>query len=387
MHLTKAINSDIFPHIQIRVFADPAELMTAEHAYRSLFDACNIPHIYSSFPYLMADASARRKGQEWRCFAAFRGDTMVGCLFGYRTQRNVLGFTLSVFEIGTGNVCDPLLETSEDQSTLGLLIDAMLEDQADCTLFTFKRMPPPAFHLVHDTLSHSRKRFVWRWAGYGYKVDTSCSEDEFLSSLSRKRRKTINQRQRQLFKTYPAEYRLDHKSGVEPNMERFEEFMCLEDSGWKGKKKSSILHRQDYEPYFREIVRHAGHAGLLVWYSLCIDDKPIAMQFCLRSHNTLWIPKIAYDEQFSRYGPGILVTHFSLLDCVKQKSIVEMNNISGTPWFADWKPSRIEYRTVHLFGKTVRSRLVHALLKSRDFALHKLMPGDPDSVARNRPYL
>lgn len=385
--MTKANNSNIFPHLQIRVFTDPAELLAVEHAYQALFDASDNPHIDSSFPYLMADAAVRRKDQEWRCFAAFRGDTMVGCLFGYRTQRKILGLTLPVFGIGTGNVGDLLLETSGDQNTLRLLIEAMLEDQADCTLFTFKRLTPSAFHVVHDTLTHSQKRFVWRWAGYGFKVDTSSSEAEFMSNLSRNRRQSIKRMQRRLFETYPAEYIIEQKPGVETNMERLEEFMRLEDSGWKGKKGSSILRRQGYEPYFREVVRHAGRAGLMVWYSLCVDDQIIARQFCLRSHNTLWIPKTAYDEQFSRYGPGILMNHFSLLDCVKQSSINEMNNISGTPWFVDWNPSRIEYRTVHLFGDTVKSRLVHALLKSRDFAQHRLMPGDPDSVARNRPYL
>ena len=71
----------------VRVIADRDELMSLEPAYHALFASSHRAHIGTSFPYVIADAGSSRASAGWRLFAAFEGESLVGCLYGRRTKR------------------------------------------------------------------------------------------------------------------------------------------------------------------------------------------------------------------------------------------------------------------------------------------------------------
>jgi CelD/BcsL family acetyltransferase involved in cellulose biosynthesis len=168
---------------------------------------------------------------------------------------------------------------------------------------------------------------------------------------------------------------------------RFETFMAIEDSGWKGANGTSIRRRTGYDPFFRELVRSASRGKQLAWYTLRADDRPIAMYLAMRTHDTLWLPKIAYDESFAAHAPGMVLKHNVLLESLGHPGIRRVDNISATPWVRLWKPSSVSFRSLMLFSRSARSVLVHRSLTAKRVA--RCLVGRPQAGPgpEDRPYL
>lgn len=359
-----ARRSAVKAEFDIRIISDLAELRSVEGAYDTLFRSCARPHIKSSFPYVVADAAASAAPGAWRGVAAFRGEALIGCLYGRRVPREVMGLAPPVFEIPA----DPLLGAADGERVLEGLLGALQDDQRDCLYVSFRHLSPPGFEALERCLRRLHRRFRWQWAGYGFHVDTSVSEAAFLKSLDGKKRRETDRRARRLALERVVDYVCDEVSDPELNAQRFEEFLALEDSGWKGSNHSSLKRRPELQRFFRELVASAARAGLMVWHALHIDGRPAAMALCLRSHGTLWQPKIAYDEAHARDCPGILLTHHLLKWCIADGGIDELNCISGAAWMEAWNPRKTHYRSVNLFNATLRSQLACQALTLRSAA-------------------
>ncbi|MBK8163570.1 MAG: GNAT family N-acetyltransferase [Gammaproteobacteria bacterium] len=344
----------------IRIISDLAELKSIEGAYEALFRSCGRPHIKSSFPFVFADAATGTPGA-WRCIAAYQDGALAGCLYGRREYRKVMRLSLPVFEIHA----DPLLAEQDGDRVLERLIGALQVEQQDCLYVVFRSLGPAGFDALERCLRRMNSRYAWQWAGYGFHIDTAVSEEAFLKGLDGKKRREIDRRARRLGTERVVEYVCDEDSNPELNARRYEEFLALEDSGWKGGNQSSLRHRAALGRFYRELVASASRAGLSVWHTLRIDGRPAAMGLCLRSHGTLWWPKVAYDEAHARNCPGILLTHHLLKWCVARSDIHEMNGISGAAWMETWNPRKTHYRYLNLFNDTLKSQLAGHALRMR----------------------
>ncbi len=86
---------------------------------------------------------------------------------------------------------------------------------------------------------------------------------------------------------------------------RFEEFLVMETRGWKGRKGSSIHLIRKTAAFARQAVSSLAAEGRAVIYSLRVDGKAIASLIMLRSANRYYPWKIAFDEAWSAYSPGM----------------------------------------------------------------------------------
>lgn len=81
--------------------------------------------------------------------------------------------------------------------------------------------------------------------------------------------------------------------------------MALEDSGWKGARGTSLLADPSVTTFARAMTRLMARKGKISIESLEIDGKPVAMGVVLESNNRAYFWKLAYDEAFARYSPGV----------------------------------------------------------------------------------
>lgn len=84
-------------------------------------------------------------------------------------------------------------------------------------------------------------------------------------------------------------------------------FFALEASGWKGKLGTAIACSPIDVRFFEELSKGGFDRRQLQILMLRLDDRPIAMQYNLVSHQAVFALKIAYDEDFKRYSPGMLL--------------------------------------------------------------------------------
>jgi CelD/BcsL family acetyltransferase involved in cellulose biosynthesis len=85
---------------------------------------------------------------------------------------------------------------------------------------------------------------------------------------------------------------------------RFEEFLTLEASGWKGRVGTALAARPPSAEFARLVMRNRAENGMARTVSLRLDDRPVAIVVCFVAGATAYSWKIAYDERYSAYSPG-----------------------------------------------------------------------------------
>jgi hypothetical protein len=87
-----------------------------------------------------------------------------------------------------------------------------------------------------------------------------------------------------------------------------EDFFALEASGWKGRAGTAAASRENLRGFVTTALCGLAAEGKAAINRLLLDGRAIAAAITLRSGDTAWYWKIAYDEMFARYAPGILLT-------------------------------------------------------------------------------
>ncbi len=95
-----------------------------------------------------------------------------------------------------------------------------------------------------------------------------------------------------------------------------DDFLSLESKGWKGDSGSALACDADTRAFFRDALTGAWHAERLEILRLDLDERPIAMLVNFRTAPGAFSFKIAFDEEFARYSPGVLIQleNYAVLD-------------------------------------------------------------------------
>lgn len=84
-------------------------------------------------------------------------------------------------------------------------------------------------------------------------------------------------------------------------------YLALEQSGWKGRSGSALACAPHTAAFFRDALTAAFDAGKLDLLRLDLDDRPLAMLVNFLAAPGSFSFKTAFDEEFSRFSPGVLI--------------------------------------------------------------------------------
>ncbi|MEF0864510.1 GNAT family N-acetyltransferase [Rhizobium sp. BR 318] len=88
---------------------------------------------------------------------------------------------------------------------------------------------------------------------------------------------------------------------------RMEEFMALEASGWKGKKRSALVTDRHHAAFAREAVSNLAAVDAVRIHTIDLNGKAIASMIVLMMGGEAYTWKTAYNEDYARYSPGKLL--------------------------------------------------------------------------------
>lgn len=139
----------------------------------------------------------------------------------------------------------------------------------------------------------------------------------------------------------------------------FAEFLRLEASGWKGAKgtASAIALHPSIEKFYRNLIDQFSPDGRLRIHYLKLHEEVIAAQFCLLVGDTLYILKIAYDEQWSKFSPGTILMEDVIRDCIESGRCRYVNLVGEMDWHHDWQPAYDEICGISSFNSTPMGRI------------------------------
>ena len=85
------------------------------------------------------------------------------------------------------------------------------------------------------------------------------------------------------------------------------DFLLLEASGWKGRERTALNATPETSAFFTDVITGAQAERKLDMVRLAIDGRPIAMLVNFLTPPGSFSFKIAFDENFARFSPGVLI--------------------------------------------------------------------------------
>lgn len=176
---------------------------------------------------------------------------------------------------------------------------------------------------VHTALRSVRRAdTVWR-STRALLHSTLDPQAYYEATVRKKKRKEINRLKTRLAEL--GEIRCIRFDGREPVDAWCDAFLALEASGWKGEAGSALGCATNTARFFRDAIAGAAAAGRIEMLRLDVAGKPIAMLVNFLTPPGSFSFKIAFDEDYARFSPGVLI-QLENLDILNHKDIDWMDS-------------------------------------------------------------
>jgi CelD/BcsL family acetyltransferase involved in cellulose biosynthesis len=136
-------------------------------------------------------------------------------------------------------------------------------------------------------------------------VPKNTFEEWFAGNFERKRRKEF----RRLRSRLSEEGRLESRAWApsDPLDPWIDDLIALEGKGWKGRRGTALAADTAMATAFREALHRLASEGSLRFWKIDFNGKPIAIMSGLVKGDQGGLGKIAYDEAFARFSPGVML--------------------------------------------------------------------------------
>lgn len=148
--------------------------------------------------------------------------------------------------------------------------------------------------LVHSISSVYTRAFLRR---------TTSAENYLMNALPGLKRKEFRRQERRLAELGNLVYsQLTPQDDVSAWIA---EFLALESRGWKGRAGTALASRPEDKKFFTAAATRAFANGQLMMLATHLDGQPIAYKCNFLTGNGGFAFKIAYDECYRNYSPGV----------------------------------------------------------------------------------
>jgi len=208
---------------------------------------------------------------------------------------------------------------------------------------------------LKQCLASSGLRFLDRPGMQSPFLHINGSWDDFVNSLSKRRREAERRKSRKLCDKLGA--RIEIKAGKGAGLdEALNDCWKISRQTWKKARGSAIGSSTQLQAFYRDIA--SAPDDWLVLGLLYLNNEPIAFEYNLLYQNTLYNLKLGYSLRQRQLSPG-QVLRFRMLEWAFDNG-VECFDYMGNE--AEYKSrfsnGALPHETVHIFSRSLRGRLL-----------------------------
>ncbi len=169
--------------------------------------------------------------------------------------------------------------------------------------------------------------------------------DEQLGWMKSRRRSELKRQRRRLSEELESEVVVRDRPDTEAAVDAF---LALETSGWKGDEGTAMASEEGSAELFRKICGGFAATGRLRLRSLQAGERDLAMTCDIRAGDTVFGFKSAYDEDLSRFSPGVQLQaeNFAHFDEEHDEALFDSCAEPGNESIQGLWPDRREITTV-----------------------------------------
>lgn len=207
-------------------------------------------------------------------------------------------------------LCTPLVAAGQEGGVVAALLDWVSSGAAPCSILDLIEISDDGpFAAAVGHVLGERPGVAVR--SLKYERALLQVEDEIADTgISGKHLKELRRLERRLAEDAPLAYRAlgtDEPAG--PWVERF---LALESRGWKGREQTAISCHEGSRAFFIDVATHAHARSRLHMLELVRGDEVVASKCNFLGGCGSFSFKIAYDERYAKYSPGVLLELFNV---------------------------------------------------------------------------
>ncbi len=305
------------------------ELERTREQWHDVYEASAMKSPVLTYEYVKLWYECFSSSEDIRVFKVMEGDKAIGFLpLVVRTRGGLRALTNQ-----TNDHCfyeEALVRRGYEEAFRKKLLDEILDESGWDVLhhifgYSFSAVYPL---LPESLLDHGKRR--WKMnvqPTYTVLLDKTCDE-YFQRDLSSSMRKSLKLSKNRLKKAGP--HRFLHFERDEA-VEKWQDFLRIEDSGWKGRNGTSILKTTpEYRRYYDGLIRILSMSRDLHLYFLELDQKYIAAAVGYTAGDVFQYLKIGYDEAYHALSPSNMLFMHLMEDI--QEHHVEIRRIHFFPY-------------------------------------------------------
>lgn len=323
--------------MSVMVVDQPEALQAYISAWDKLAAEALEPNVFYE-PWMLLPAwRSFGMGRDIRVVLVFRADTSGSAVsrilcgvFPIELERWYRELPVRVIRLWKHQYCflgTPLIRADVASETLSAFFDWFVFDEDLPSLMGFRYIPGEGVfaQLFVDELNRRELlSFTEEYFTRALFRPTTNGKTYLENALSGKRRKELRRKANRLSEQGLLEYReLTPEGDVQAWIE---DFLRLEASGWKGEDGGAMASTQTTRDFFVTVAVEAFRRNRLLMLALTLDGRPIAQYCHFVTAPGSFAFKIAYDEAYAVYSPGVQLMIEDIRRREKRPEIIWMDS-------------------------------------------------------------
>lgn len=206
-----------------------------------------------------------------------------------------------------------------------------------------------SYRTLEKVLKDTQRDFYFTDQFERSAIHSELSHTEYIAEhYSKKSKKTASELRRQLRRLEElGTVQFEYSINPENNAKYLEQFLELENRGWKGQRGTSIACDAERVAMLKELINEKHNKPVYGFFVLTLDNKVIAIGLNYIQSGCLVTVKMAYDEEYRSYAPGLLLSWKTLELTLEHDDIkyINSNTIAGDVLEKIWK-QRLEVGSI-----------------------------------------
>lgn len=278
----------------------------------------------------------------------------------------------------------PLIDKTQAFDVMGAFFSFCAQRGVRCSGVLFSRIPEDSpFAQVLKTFGERSNRMSQTFDRHERAVlrHSEDTQTKLLDTLGAKKAKDLTRLARRL--KDQGEVRLERVRNPKEVHAALEDFLALEACGWKGRRGTALIQGSGSATFLRAMGRAMAPSGRIHLDILRLNDQPIAAAIFLESGSRSWFWKIAYDEAYASFSPGVQLTLEASQRQLRRNSmeLTDSCAIADHPMINKLWPSRMAVVDIMVATRPQSSPAAMAL-GAREAASRRLRQAAKDALHR-----
>jgi hypothetical protein len=337
-----------------------------QEQWLTLFREQTNTDLAGSYQWLANDFINLKKGNKRRCYIVHSDGVFKGAIV-CEPEWYKLGKRLPLPIVNTGShfVNDFAIDNIDSHNALTALINAIQNDFPHSAWIHFERLTLNCLQHIQSLSTKTHASVLSHETDHSAVFDVSSGDFlTFSQSMSSKSKANLRNYERLLGKKVGT---VVHEI-ISPHPEEdidihFNQFLAIENSGWKGQKGTAITQLTGSKNFHYSLCKTAAKQGQLRWYKLYAGDQLVTINMAIQRAGNLWIVKTAYDDNYRKFSPGVIGITKLLGSAIEDEEICKVRMITNYSWLDRWHPTEEAYHGARIFNRNLLGKLFYAFLK------------------------